>query len=114
MRYEARDEAAPAERALAHTGWAKELRRLCAMLSRSPEDTMAAVSVTVYYGPSAVEAPLLPLLCKYLAAEYGLEHTMTVADQMYTVRFHRRASECAEPETGGGRPWPLGVLERVP
>jgi hypothetical protein len=70
--------------------WAREARRLCAMLSRAPEDAMSAASLVIYLDDRERQEQRLLGLSRRLAEEYGLASSVSRDGAMYTVRFCRR------------------------
>jgi hypothetical protein len=82
--------------------WAREARRLCAMLSRAPEDAMSAASLVIYLDDRERQEQRLLGLSRRLAEEYGLASSVSRDGDMYSVRFCRREQVADE----------LGLLRR--
>jgi|GEM_PF-3231910 len=71
------------------TNWEEQLYVACETLNSSPEDAMAAISVSGTLGGAPWEVASLLLLAERLADESGLRVSADIDGDSYTVRFSR-------------------------
>ncbi len=81
--------------------WDEQLWVACKTLDSSPEDVMAAISVSGTLDGAPWEVASLLLLAERFADEFGLRVSADIDGATYTVRFCRMSP--ADARTGLGR-----------